>query len=93
MKNEYGPQTRSNYTDALHKLMENASPAKIKADPDANVGLTAGIDERLKNAETFLSIKPPMDARNIYERLKSVENRLLYLETVSPEYMHFMVCI
>lgn len=93
VKNECGPQTRSNYTDALDKLMENASSFKIKTEPDTNDNLAIGVNERLRNAEKFLDINPVAGTKNVYERLKSIENRLLYLETVSPEYMHFLVCI
>lgn len=87
VKNEYGPQTKGNYTDALGKLMENTSPAKIKADPDA---LPIGIRERLTNAEKCLNIKSEA-SKTIYERLKLIENRILHLEALSPEYTHFLV--
>lgn len=93
VKNEYGPQTKSNYTDALDKLMKNASPAKIKTEPEAHDNFDIGVNERLRNAEKFLNINPVAEPRNVYKRLKSIENRLLYLETVSPEYMHFLVRI
>lgn len=47
------------------------------------------INERLENAEQLLkissSIPPP-----IFERLKAIEDKILYLETVSPEYSHYL---
>lgn len=90
VKNEYGPQT-VNYTNALDKLMTNDSPAKIKPDPDApTVAAPPSIDERLVNAEKFLNL-PPADTKSVFDRLKRIENRILYLEALSPEYGHFLV--
>lgn len=51
-----------------------------------------GIEERLQNLECQLSLTTAVP-KNIYNRLKSLEDRLLYLESVSPEYMQFWVSI
>jgi hypothetical protein len=47
-----------------------------------------GIDERLQNLEIQLSLTTPVP-KNIYARLKRLEDRMLYLESVSPEYINF----
>ncbi|KAI4469114.1 molybdopterin synthase related [Holotrichia oblita] len=47
-----------------------------------------GIEERVKTLEHQLSLTTPVP-RNIYERLKELEDRLLHLESISPEYMQF----
>ncbi|XP_018576787.1 molybdopterin synthase catalytic subunit [Anoplophora glabripennis] len=47
-----------------------------------------GIEERLQNLECQLSLTTVVP-KNIYNRLKSLEDRLLYLESVSPEYLQF----
>lgn len=92
VKNEFGPQT-VNYTNALDKLMQTASPMKIKLDPDApTIPVPQSINERLVNAEKFLNL-PSTDTKSIFERLKVIENRILYLEALSPEYGHFLVGI
>lgn len=49
-----------------------------------------GIEERLENMEVQLSLHTPVP-RNVYKRLKQLENRLLYLESTSPEYIQFWV--
>lgn len=81
VKNEYGPQD-VDYKNALNKLMDHPGETK-------NHNTFNSINERLENAEQLLeitsSIPPP-----IFERLKSIENKILYLETVSPEYFHFL---
>lgn len=81
VKNEYGPQD-VDYKNALNKLMDHPGETK-------NHNTFNSINERLKNAEQSLeissSIPPP-----IFERLKAIENKILYLETVSPEYFHFL---
>ncbi|KAF5292824.1 hypothetical protein FQA39_LY13869 [Lamprigera yunnana] len=47
-----------------------------------------GIEERITNAETQLSIDNPVN-KNIYKRLQVIEDRLLHLESISPEYIQF----
>lgn len=91
VKNEFGPQT-ANYTNALDKLMTNVSPLKIKPDPDGPMPVVVpqSINERIVNAERFLNL-PTATTKSIFERLKGIENRILYLESLSPEYGHFLV--
>lgn len=92
VKNETGPQTM-NYKTALDKLMENNnSPIKIKNDPDEPIKpISSGIQERLMNAENHLNLNKNVSTKTVFERLKAIEDRILYLETVSPEYSHFFV--
>ncbi|MPC15609.1 MAP3K12-binding inhibitory protein 1 [Portunus trituberculatus] len=46
-----------------------------------------GIEERLQNLESHLRIVPGSAIpRDIYARLKAVEDRVLHLEGISPEY-------
>ncbi|CAH1107639.1 unnamed protein product [Psylliodes chrysocephalus] len=47
-----------------------------------------GVEERLQNIEEQLSLSTPTSAI-IYERLKCLEDRLLRLESMSPEYIQF----
>lgn len=47
------------------------------------------INERLENAEQLLEITSSIPLP-IFERLKAIEDKILYLETVSPEYVHFL---
>lgn len=88
VKNEHGPQVRRNYTDALDKLMTNVPSTKAESDTKTMV-LNEGLRERLDDAENALGLKPIPS--NIYARLKAIEQRIGYLETVSPEYRHFVV--
>lgn len=65
-----------------------ASPTKIKT--ELATPTPHRIEERLVNAERFLNVKTEGN-RTIYERIKKIEDRILHLETVSPEYNHFLV--
>jgi len=47
-----------------------------------------GIVERLQILETQLSINKAVPL-NVYQRLKQIEDRLLFLESTSPEYIQF----
>lgn len=51
-----------------------------------------GIEERLQNLEVQLCLEKPIPI-NIYKRLKLLEDRLLYLESISPEYINFWVSL
>lgn len=51
--------------------------------------ISTGVQERLDNAEKFLGLTPV--SKDVYERIQQIENRIFYLETVSPEYNHFLV--
>lgn len=82
VKNEEGPQT-SNYKTTLNKLMSESSPVKTKTEIE-------GVEERLNNVEHFLNTTSET-RKSIFERLKYVEDRITFLETVSPEYNHFWV--
>lgn len=98
VKNEFGPQT-TNYKTALDKLMDVSSTTTatgiIKSDPDEPVKpLCVGIQERLVNAEAHLNLNDSnKSTKSIFERLKAIEDRILYLETLSPEYSHFLVSV
>ncbi|GAB0087505.1 Molybdopterin synthase catalytic subunit [Sergentomyia squamirostris] len=91
VKNEYGPQTlRENYTNVLNKLQEQSpeyslNRKKVKFDHDFR---NFGISERLKSMEGHLKI--PSSSEDIFQRIKTLEDRILYLESVSPEYIHFL---
>ncbi|CAO1411776.1 unnamed protein product [Diamesa serratosioi] len=80
VKNEYGPQD-VDYKNALDKLMDHPGETKNNT--------FNSIDERLENAEQFLQIKSSISP-SIFARLKAIEDTIMYLETVSPEYSHFL---
>ena len=89
--NTWGPQTRgldpgslgcTNPEDPM--LQQNVVKCELKEE--------SGVEERLANAETHLSIHGPVP-RDIYSRLKQIEDRILHLEGLSPEYFHFWVRI
>jgi len=48
------------------------------------------LDNRISATEGIIGIHKPV-ARDIYERLKNIEDRILYLESISPEYKEFWV--
>lgn len=94
VKNEIGPQTTTNSLNALNKLMESQTPEKHKSTV-TNTSTTRcpdGVEERLTNAEHFLNL-PKATNKSVFERLKSIENRILFLESISPEYNRFSVII
>lgn len=47
--------------------------------------LPGSIEERVANMEQHLGLQQPVSA-DVYSRLKMLEDRILYLESVSPEY-------
>ncbi|XP_057338394.1 molybdopterin synthase catalytic subunit [Microplitis mediator] len=73
--NPHGPQT--NFSSSNESNQQNTS-------------LNSALDERLSESERFLGIAKPVP-RDIYERVKKIEDKLLYLESISPEYKN--ICI
>lgn len=47
-----------------------------------------GVNERISNLESQLNMSTPV-LPNIYKRIKDLEDRLLHLESISPEYTKF----
>ncbi|XP_063803925.1 MAP3K12-binding inhibitory protein 1 [Pseudophryne corroboree] len=74
--NTYGPQTRTDVS---------ASSSRAHSLP-SDCGNQA-VEERLQNIECHLSLKPggPVP-KDIYQRIKKLEDRILELEGISPEY-------
>ncbi|KAM7360807.1 molybdenum cofactor synthesis 2B isoform 2-T2 [Cochliomyia hominivorax] len=97
VKNNVGPQIRPNYLNTLDKLMH---AIQIEKSTDAHLHIPNKMEstmlkyptiiERLENIEEHLNL-PHSEIKNIYKRLKIIENRILYLESISPEYHHFLM--
>ncbi|XP_038149293.1 MAP3K12-binding inhibitory protein 1 [Cyprinodon tularosa] len=77
--NTYGPQTRSTGGQG-----EAGEPPKGQAAKDCG---NAATEERLQNIEAHLKLPSvgPVPL-NVYQRLKKLEDRILELEGLSPEY-------
>jgi molybdopterin synthase catalytic subunit len=90
VKNEYGPQTDFNYKSALDKLME--TKCRFNDGSSGFAGDTTGVEERLMNIESHMKLAGTNNfaKASVFERLKVIENKILLLETISPEYAHFL---
>ena len=64
------------------KFVSNGKPQEMSNVQPAT--LPFGIEERVVNLEEHLKLKPIQ--RELYLRLKDIEDRVLYLEGISPEY-------
>jgi molybdopterin synthase catalytic subunit len=64
------------------KLVSNGKPHGTSS--TQHTALPFGIEERVVNLEEHLNLKPIQ--RELYLRLKDIEDRVLYLEGLSPEY-------
>ncbi|CAI9602176.1 unnamed protein product [Staurois parvus] len=78
--NAYGPQTRSSGSSSSSRMHSLQRDCENQA-----------IEERLHNIECHIQLKPgrpvPID---IYQRIKKLEDRILELEGISPEYFQSM---
>jgi hypothetical protein len=83
--NTWGPQTRGIDPGSIGStaLQDSMLQNVVKSED-------SGIEERLANAEAHLKIKGPVP-KEIYCRLKQIENRILQLESLSPEYFNLQV--
>ncbi|KAK2714080.1 MAP3K12-binding inhibitory protein 1-like [Artemia franciscana] len=62
------------------------NPYGPQTDPSLTYETNWALQERLGAVEEHLNVKPV--AKDIYQRLQNVENKLLLLESVTPEYGH-----
>ncbi|XP_026085196.1 MAP3K12-binding inhibitory protein 1 [Carassius auratus] len=77
--NTYGPQTRGTRTELADQ--QQGSMSRDCGNP--------AVEERLQNMESHLKLPPvgPVP-QSVYQRLKKLEDRILELEGLSPEYFH-----
>ncbi|XP_065144606.1 MAP3K12-binding inhibitory protein 1 [Paramisgurnus dabryanus] len=77
--NTYGPQTR-----VVHGELGDHQQGSISRDCG-----NPAIEERLHNMEAHLKLPPAGPVpQSVYQRLKKLEDRILELEGLSPEYFH-----
>lgn len=76
----------------IKRVCNEAGPADENLLIEENFKTVAidGIKERLEDIEAFLRLEPRPVPKDIYERLKAIENEVHYLKTISPEYFHFI---
>ncbi|KAL7301429.1 hypothetical protein TKK_0005870 [Trichogramma kaykai] len=70
------------YNQWSHQSTQSSLPIKSK---DKTSNHTTALEERLCASEQFLGINKPVP-KDVYERIKKIEDRLLHLECISPEY-------
>ncbi|XP_015591138.1 molybdopterin synthase catalytic subunit [Cephus cinctus] len=81
--NPWGPQTVDPSTLYKTSTLPHHFPNMKKA-------YSSALEERLSTSEKLLGMNGPVP-RDVYERLKNIEDRLLHLESISPEYKDFWV--
>ncbi|XP_061172850.1 MAP3K12-binding inhibitory protein 1-like [Saccostrea echinata] len=75
--NLQGPQTQVSQPNHL---------TVVKKEPVEDPSFSAGIEERLQNIETHLKLDKREQRTDLFTRVKKMEERILYLESLSPEY-------
>ncbi|KAG8560789.1 hypothetical protein GDO81_015130 [Engystomops pustulosus] len=78
--NAYGPQTRSDGSSSSSRSLSHPRDCGNHA-----------VEERLQNIEYHLQLNPggPVP-KDVYQRIKKLEDRILELEGISPEYFQSM---
>ncbi|XP_016952732.1 molybdopterin synthase catalytic subunit [Drosophila biarmipes] len=87
VNNRCGPQQmelRPNYELELNKLMGSRDG---HSDPSKEMRKSLP-NSRLQAIESYMGLSTDNE-ENIFSRIKKVENRMLQLESISPEYRHF----
>lgn len=88
--NSWGPQTQTQVVDycSQPEMIQNIS--ELNQIPPRRYDSTthpSSIEERLCNMETHLKLKSGQSvSKDVYERLRNLENRILFLEGMSPDY-------
>ncbi|XP_015439669.1 PREDICTED: molybdopterin synthase catalytic subunit [Dufourea novaeangliae] len=77
--NAWGPQTVD------QSILRKATMSGMN---QRNNYCSSVLDDRISTTERILGINRPVP-KDVYERLKTIEDRILYLEGISPEYKDF----
>lgn len=80
--NAWGPQSMD--PSAIKKEASNTNNQINK------INHSSVLDERISTTEKILGIMKPV-SKDIYDRLKHIEDKILFLQSVSPEYKEFWV--
>lgn len=76
------------YNQWSHQNIKSEVPVKRE---NESSNYPPALDERLTSTEKILGINRPVP-RDVYDRIKKIEERLLFLESISPEYRDLWVC-
>ncbi|XP_073845479.1 molybdopterin synthase catalytic subunit-like [Musca autumnalis] len=92
IENKMGPQLRQDYLETLDNLMESQQEHKIKQEKKEPIAKTINpikyaLLERTRDIEDYLNIRDN-ELKSVHQRLKNIEDRILFLESISPEYCH-----
>lgn len=79
-ENTWGPQTKID--------LPSGSDSKLNA--GSSQVFSSGIEERITDVENHLNIIKPISS-DVYSRLKKIEEKIMELESISPEYAVFWV--
>lgn len=88
--NKYGPQTRPALISmpTIRPGIKRERMSTESSGAASQVTSATGVEERLHNMESFLKMKQGTTSSSVFQRLKHLEDRILHLESVSPEYSH-----
>ncbi|GBM80509.1 MAP3K12-binding inhibitory protein 1 [Araneus ventricosus] len=85
VENRWGPQTQVRNDPAKRIKVEPG----VEAETETNDVTFETIQERLRIMEAHLKLKSDSSMRNsIFQRIKQLEDRILFLEGISPDYFH-----
>ncbi|XP_071447324.1 molybdopterin synthase catalytic subunit-like isoform X1 [Hetaerina americana] len=87
--NKWGPQTVGLDPGSKDVHKSEAMPIEEQGNDCRTENIVAsypGIEGRLVNAERYLGLPNKPVPKDVYARLKQIEDKILYLESVSPEY-------
>lgn len=77
---------RPNYELELNKLMGSRD---FGTDPSTEMKKSLH-NSRLQAIELYMGLATTNSEESIFSRIKNVEDRILQLESISPEYRHFV---
>ncbi|CAN7999374.1 unnamed protein product [Ixodes hexagonus] len=79
--NQWGPMTK------LMRPTHNPHGPTPPREKEPATKIPEGIEERLRNMESHLKLKSGCSVpQDVYVRIKQLEDRILYLEGISPDY-------
>lgn len=73
------------------RRIKNESGPTVKMSEHESNDSFCGISERLEKAEAFFKFEFKSIPKDVYQRLKQIEDQIAHLKTISPEYSKFVI--
>ena len=74
----------------IRRVENETGPMEGGGETKESQEIFSSVNERLQDVESFLNLEPASIPKDVYQRLKMIEDQISHLMTISPEYSQFV---